>query len=383
MNKAIIPSKYITKLDLSNSGLKEIPIEIFELKNLRKLNLSDNQIKTIPKEISNLKLLEVLDLSNNKVNNFFSKLCELKSLKNLNLNNNQISTLPKQIHKLKQIRRLSISNNKLKSLPPEFSELNSLVSLNISKNYFIELPHPIFNLKELTHLWICDLPLTNFSASLFHLNLKKLKSLYAFSPDINKLQINLEYFELTEVVGNSMSKLKEKKLNPITSSPKEIDTLTFGSIKKASKKDMMIFISYSHQDEIWLKKVQTNLKVLKHQNVNFEIWDDTKILIGQKWKEEIEKALDKSKVAILLISTDFLASDFIQNDELPTLLRKAEINGCEILPLIVGHSRFTKDKKLSVFQAVNNTLKPLNDCTKSEVEKELVKLTDRVEDILK
>lgn len=106
------------------------------------------------------------------------------------------------------------------------------------------------------------------------------------------------------------------------------------------------------------------------------------ILAGQKWKEEIQKALDNSKVAILIISTDFLASDFIQNDELPTLLKNAEQKGTVILPLIVSPCRFTKDK-LSVFQSINDPSKPLNDCSIPDSQKELVKLTDRVEEILK
>jgi hypothetical protein len=75
---------------------------------------------------------------------------------------------------------------------------------------------------------------------------------------------------------------------------------------------------------------------------------------GDRWKKEIEQALQRATVAILLISADFLASDFITDDELPPLLRSAEERGTRIIPLIVKPCRFTRDKSLRHFQALND-----------------------------
>jgi len=365
-----IKSKNISKLDLSNLGLTEIPKEIFKLKNLKSLNLSNNLIKTIPKEIEQLKRLETLDLSNNKISNFYAKICELNKVKHLNLNNNKISSLPKQIKKLSFLRKLSISNNQISSFPAEFSELINLISLNISKNPIKKFPDEILSLEQLKRLWLSNLELETFPASEILECLKNLNSIYAYGELITKKNIDPTFFILQKIKGNCFYKLIS-----IQNQEKYLITNSTNIKSNISK----IFISYSHSDKIWLEKVQKNLKVLNYSNDNFDVWDDTKIRAGKEWKREIETALEESNIALLLISTDFLASDFIQNNELPIILENAKNKGTAILSLIVGHSRFSKHPILSNFQAVNDPSKPLKECSESEQEKFLVKMTDDIE----
>ena len=70
-------------------------------------------------------------------------------------------------------------------------------------------------------------------------------------------------------------------------------------------------------------------------------------LAGPDWRDEIVKALAAARVAILLASADFLASDFIVNDELPPLLHRASRGGVLVLPVIVGPCRWSEHKELS------------------------------------
>jgi hypothetical protein len=141
-----------------------------------------------------------------------------------------------------------------------------------------------------------------------------------------------------------------------------------------------IFISYSHEDdEKWLNLLKKHLKVLKKGGVSIDYWDDTKIKIGDNWKEEIEKAINTAKVAILLISTNFLASDFVREEEIPKFLQNAKDKGCTIMSLIISPCRFNETKEISCFQAVNTSKKTLEDCNNADCERIFLKLMNGIE----
>jgi hypothetical protein len=139
-----------------------------------------------------------------------------------------------------------------------------------------------------------------------------------------------------------------------------------------------IFVSYSHADADWLKRLQVHLKPLERTGA-IAWWDDTQILPGMVWRDEIEKALSAVQIGVLLVSADFLASDFIANHELPPLLAAAQAKGLTILSLIVGPSQFQNTPELSRFQAVNDPAQPLIGLSKAEQETMLLKLADRIQ----
>src|ERR1051326_7881199 len=136
----------------------------------------------------------------------------------------------------------------------------------------------------------------------------------------------------------------------------------------ASRGRTRAFISYSHADRPYLEQLQRHLKPLLRES-NLQVWDDTQIKPGSNWRQEIEQALCMARVAILLVSSSFLASDFIAGEELPKLLAAAQHEGACILPLIVSHSVFSRTM-LGQFQAFNDPARPLN--TLPEYEQEAV-----------
>lgn len=159
-----------------------------------------------------------------------------------------------------------------------------------------------------------------------------------------------------------------------------------GSIKikeDSSSLQNNIFISYSFKDKEWLDLVHVYLKPLKLYG-EISYWDDTKIKPGENWREKISEAIKSSKVVILLISADYLASEFLINDELPSLLDAAMKHGTVIIPLIISPSRFNKIETLARFKPINNpeneVLINLNKGKQAEI---LVRLSDAVEEAFK
>jgi len=142
-----------------------------------------------------------------------------------------------------------------------------------------------------------------------------------------------------------------------------------------------IFISYSHQDSKHLDRLKVHLKPLEKKGL-IELWDDTKIKTGDLWREQISTAIAKSTIAILIISADFLASDFIIDNELPPLLEKARLEGTEILPVILKASRIEREKSLSQFQALNSPKDPVLNMSENDQEMLWNKLSERIEELL-
>lgn len=115
---------------------------------------------------------------------------------------------------------------------------------------------------------------------------------------------------------------------------------------------LKVFISYSHTDVKWLQELAPFLKPIEGKSI-VEQWDDRRLTPGQKWRDEIRVAVDSAQVAILFVSAEFLASDFISTNELPQLLKKASAGGTTIMPIIVSPCGFDRHPELSLYQAVN------------------------------
>ncbi len=101
---------------------------------------------------------------------------------------------------------------------------------------------------------------------------------------------------------------------------------------------MKLFVSYAHEDRKWLELVITHLKTLPNADITF--WSDLEIRMGDKWEEEINHALHNADCAILLLSADFLVSEFIQKKELPLLYQRHLENQMRLIPILVRECHF-------------------------------------------
>lgn len=139
---------------------------------------------------------------------------------------------------------------------------------------------------------------------------------------------------------------------------RKIRTVQRMRAKRPAVVPLRIFISYSHADAPCLDRLLVHLKPIERRSTIL-CWSDKRIRPGDKWRKEIARNIDGAAVALLLISADFLASDFIVNDELPPLLIKAEASGTRIIPVIVKPCSFLREETLSSFQSMNDPASPL------------------------
>jgi hypothetical protein len=133
-----------------------------------------------------------------------------------------------------------------------------------------------------------------------------------------------------------------------------------------------IFISYGHRDmepDNWLERLKLYLVPLRRQEL-VDVWDDSRIGAGSRWREEIKAATERATSAILLVGPAFLASEFIATQELPVLLASGSSRGMRIYPLIVGFCGY-KLSALSDYQSFNDPDQPLEVLPRAEQNKVL------------
>ena len=133
-----------------------------------------------------------------------------------------------------------------------------------------------------------------------------------------------------------------------------------------------IFVSYSHKDARLFEEFKTMLAPAVHRRL-VDLWDDRKILPGGTWKEEIELALASAKVAVLLVSQNFLASPFITENELPPLLKAARAEGVTIFWVYLSSCLF-EQTEIASYQAAHDISRPLNRMSKAQRQDVLSKI---------
>jgi chemotaxis protein histidine kinase CheA len=137
-----------------------------------------------------------------------------------------------------------------------------------------------------------------------------------------------------------------------------------------------LFISYSRADREWVDRLKTMLAPLVRGD-DFRLWDDSQIPPGARWQEEIARALTTARVAVLLVSADFLHSDYVNNKELPPLLRAAQEEGLVLLWVCVRHC-LVEDTPIHDFQAAIDPGRPLAALAPWEQDEALAKVAKAI-----
>jgi internalin A len=105
-------------------------------------------------------------------------------------------------------------------------------------------------------------------------------------------------------------------------------------MRDPKNKAIRLFYSYSHKDEALRDELETHLKLLQRQGL-IEPWHDRRIAPGQEWKGEIDRNLERADIILLLVSADFIASDYCYDIEMTRALERYEAKEAQVIPIIL------------------------------------------------
>ena len=95
-----------------------------------------------------------------------------------------------------------------------------------------------------------------------------------------------------------------------------------------------IFCCYSHADEVLLNQLKSHLKPLQRENL-IDVWHDRDISAGTEWEVEIKKQLESAEIILLLVSPDFMNSDYCYSKELQQALERYKAGEAKVISIIL------------------------------------------------
>ncbi len=120
-----------------------------------------------------------------------------------------------------------------------------------------------------------------------------------------------------------------------------------------------IFFCYAHEDELFLKKLKTHLKPLQRQGL-INMWHDRGISAGTEWEQAIKEHLDNAQITLLLVSPDFMDSDYCYGIEMQRAIERHERGEARVIPIIL-RPVYWQGEPLGKLQALPTDAKPVTD----------------------
>ena len=139
-----------------------------------------------------------------------------------------------------------------------------------------------------------------------------------------------------------------------------------------------VFISYAHKDERLRNELEKHLAILR-RNGYITIWHDRRIAPGKVWGYEINTNLTKANIILLLISPDFMASDYCDSVEVKQALKRHEAGECRVIPVILRPVSW-QDAAFSTLRALPANGKPVTEW--SNRDKAFLDITEGIRNVV-
>ena len=131
---------------------------------------------------------------------------------------------------------------------------------------------------------------------------------------------------LTGSADPSNITLAARKTRPVS---RNLDARSSTSAKPAK-----LFCSYSHADEKFRAQLEKHLALMSQQDI-VHVWHDRRIEPGADWKQQIDDNLEHADVVLLLVSSDFMASQYCTGIEMTRALERQDTGSTRVVPVLI------------------------------------------------
>lgn len=302
-------------LSIRNGGVTSLPNSFRLLSKLEHLDLSYNKLITVPENFSKLSALKELDLRANKMQYLPEELNQMASLEKIDLSYNELTEFPEFVFMLPNLYSIKLSDNKIKSIPDRsFIPGTWTREVEIRNNQIETIPKEIF--KRINKLgfdgFAVDEPYKFYDEQRMGTYSLYISGNPIVSPDkvlLGSGMNAIDRFFNSQKNGEIINRV-------LPSNPKNV------------------YISYSNADVHYKEELQIWLKPLERSQ-RIKLWDDSEIAPGLIYEKEISEQIANSSIIILLLSPDYIGSDYHYENQLQIALEQQKNNNTIVLPILI------------------------------------------------
>lgn len=125
--------------------------------------------------------------------------------------------------------------------------------------------------------------------------------------------------------------------------PHELNRIVPETARSGAEPWIKVFVSYSKSDERHRARFRQHLTILEAHRLIYSFWDDKCLVAGEPWDEVIQQKLAEADIVVLLVSTPFLATDYIRRVEMQTALARAGKGESKVVPVILEPCGWLKE----------------------------------------
>ncbi|MBO0612800.1 leucine-rich repeat domain-containing protein [Thiothrix fructosivorans] len=174
---------------------------------------------------------------------------------------------------------------------------------------------------------------------------------YALRKLVRQTSPHRRYQEYLSKAGAERTLLPEFK-DEAMQHPSKLDA------SKPADKTIKLFISYSHADEAHKERLEKHLKAI-NRTLPLTAWSDRHLFAGEPVDEQIFQQLNTADIVLLLVSPDFINSDYCFTKEMERALERYQDEGNVVIPVIIRHTASWRNHKIGQIVALPKDGKPL------------------------